>query len=466
MVGVVLKSFFFHQAQVSIVKLYPFLVVNEQECNVYSFKIKKTLESFVDSCEVKLSNQYDNDIEIGDEAKLYWKGNLLFAGYVRKKERKGGYLIVEILSYGEELMSTYVFRNYENKYIHEIVEDLVSETNLNIGEIQQANVKVNRWVCRESIIENLKKLATTLNYDIWTDASKNFYFKQRGIEISSYTFTRQNSNIVSIKQDTTKLANDILIKGGEVRHITTETFTGDGTTEKFTLTYKPLDIKITIDGSLVDPSEYEIREEQKKIIFNTAPANGSSIEVEYSYFYPITVRLQNNQSIDKYGRHFKVLESKWLKTYGDILNYGTSYLGKFSSPLYQVKLERKFDFDEVVSNRPGMLVQFQDNIYNIDTKLEIVAMEIEMTKITYYLSSYVGDILLTQAEIMERIKELERRLSSEEAITIYLGISESIDIDESEDMESGSVVWEDSFILGDATNSDIDTTPLSGYKYS
>ncbi len=464
MVGVILKELALQFKNPN--QNYPLAIIGWKGCNVYGFKIKKTLESFVDSCEIKIGKEYDSYVEIGLVARLYWKGNLLFAGYVRKKERKGGYLIVEILSYGEELISTYVFRNYENKYIHEIVEDLVSETNLNIGEIQQANVKVNRWVCRESIIENLKKLATTLNYDIWTDANKNFYFKQRGIEISSYTFTRQNSNIISIKQDTTKLANDILIKGGEVRHITTETFTGDGTTKEFTLTYKPLDIKVIIDGSLVNPSEYEIREEQKKIIFNSAPANGSSIEVEYSYFYPITIRLQDNQSISKYGRHFKVLELKWLKTQGDIVNYGTSYLGKFSSPLYQVKLERKFDFDEVTNNRPGMLVQFQDNIYNIDTKLEIVAMEIEMTKITYYLSSYVGDILLTQAEIMERIKELERRLSSEETITLYLGVGESMDIDESEDMESGSVVWKDTFILGDISNSDIDIVPLSGYKYS
>lgn len=465
MVGIALKEFAF-SISVDVNKPYPILLISGKDCMVHNFKIKKTLESFVDSCEVKISKEYDGYVKIGLIARLYWKGNLLFAGYVRKKERKGAYLVVEVLSYGEELMNTYVFRNYENKYIHEIVNDLISETNLNIGEIQQTNIKLERWICRESIIENLKKLAIVLNYDIWTDVNKNFYFKQRGIDISTYTFSRQNSNILSIKQDTTKLANDILIKGGEVRNITVDSFTGDGSTKEFTLTYKPLDVKVSIDGSLVSRSEYEIKEEQKKIIFNTAPASGSSIEVEYSYFYPITIRLQNKQSIGKYGRYFKVLELKWLKTQGDIVNYGTSYLNKFAEPLYQIKLERKFDFDEVVSNRPGMLVQFQDNIYNIDTKLEIVGMEIEMTKITYYLSSYVGDILLTQAEIMERIKELERRLSSEEVITLYAGISEEAEVSESESMESGSVVWKDSFILGDAAKSDIDSTPLSGYKYS
>ncbi len=62
-----------------------------------------------------------------------------------------------------------------------------------------------------------------------------------------------------------------------------ETFTGDGSTKVFTLSYTPKtnSLNVWLSGILQDSdSEYSLS--GKDITFNTAPKNGRKIEVKYA----------------------------------------------------------------------------------------------------------------------------------------------------------------------------------------
>ena len=442
-----------------------FLIKSNQEVeltrSVSDFRIVRETEKAVDIAELFLSSNVG--IEIGDEIVLTdVSKNKIFGGYVEGVEKKDRVKVI-VYSYGKELLTTYVFNSWSNQRLKTIVESIVSETNLSIGYVEDLDITLERWISRESAIENLQKLALASNCSIRVDSDKNFYFEEKGVTYWNTTITRDNSVFLNVEKDTSQMANDILVKGGELRQINSESFTGDGVTKEFTLTYKPLSVKVTVDGSLLSRDSYSVIEEQKKVILNTAPASGSSIVIEYEYFYPQTVRFRSWESINKYGKYFRVLEVKWLKEYTDLVSYGKAYLSEYSRPFFRVRIKRKFDANEIMNVRPGMVVRVIDSVYGIDENMIVQKQEIKVDGIEYVLGSYVSNAVLVQAETINRIKELERRLSSEEVITEFSSIGSSVGVDlTTYSVGNATVTWQDTFILG--TGNDIDTTALSGYQ--
>ena len=404
--------------------------------------------------------------EIGETFIVRYGSDVVFVGYLSDvRGKSAGVKELKFLSYARKLLDVYVFRVWQNVWLEDVVRDIVEkELGLTIEQIDESNILLERWICRETAIENLSKLAYIAEAEFFIDENGKFYWLRKGARDSGYVFKDgEDSKIVSIRHDDRKLCNTVIVKGGEVLTRTHESFSGDGSTMEFELKYRPVSVKVLIDGTEQSRDSYEVIEEQKKIRFDSPPADGSTIDVYYDYFYPITVRLKDYDSIARYGVRSKVVEAKWIKTMSDAIEYARGYLAKYAKPILTVTVWRKFDVNEWKSLFLGYKVRLVSELHNIDEDMVIVGMRLMLDRgiIEYKLSNLEYDTAFLLIEAMRRIKEIERRLSSEDKITDTLLKSEILMRSVSDTQVESLVSYDASFTLG---ISDITTDKLSWWR--
>ena len=104
----------------------------------------------------------------------------------------------------------------------------------------------------------------------------------QGVSLGTITVTGTETTTLYVKQDSDDVNTAYVVIGKpDVTFITdtTDTFTGDGTTKRFTvshLVYEPGDISGGVPGSIVRWSGNEV-------VFSAAPAAGSTITANYTY---------------------------------------------------------------------------------------------------------------------------------------------------------------------------------------
>jgi len=430
-----------------------------------SIKIELLTEKAVDSATVEIK---PCDLNVGDEVTFYKSDGTtkIFAGKIIDKKIKKLWEL-KVLGYGWELNNLWITQVYENKSPEYIVEDIITNyTNFTYASTSSSGVTLTKYVANDYAYKIIDEMASILDWQFYTDADKNAYFEPKGTIDNGVVFTNgTNCRVEEWREDPTKLVNKVKVKGDFASYNTTETFTGDGSTTEFALSYKPVsNIKVVVDGTELSggaegKGDYDIDKEQKKIIFSSAPANGSSIEISYTYNIPIVVQTQDDDSIALYGEIYKEVEVPSLKTFADARAYAKQYLATYSTPASSVAF-RIAGINTTIQQ--GEKIRVIDSLRSKDEYLII-------NKIKYLYPEGVteveaGEIYYTaydwQKEVQERIKELEKKLSNEEFVLVHRLLEGNLKITLTATITKKKRAINDSFILGHSSNGILGTSEL------
>lgn len=434
-----------------------------------SINIELLTENAVDCAEVVIKAC---DLAVGDEVVFYKEDGTtkIFAGViVEKREEKLWKL--KILGYGWELNNVWITQVYENKSPEWIVENIIENyTNFTYASTSTSGVTLTKYVANDYAYKIIDELARLLDWQFYTDADKNAYFEPKGIINNGRVFEEGvNCKIVSWREDPSKLANKVRLKGGMVNYTTQQSFTGNGSQKEFVLNYKPTsNIRVLVNGveksgGVGGKGEYEVDAEQRKIIFATAPASGASIQVTYGYEVPIVVESEAPNSIAKYGVVFKEVEMPSIRTFEDARRFVLQYLDVYSEPAISVDFEIG-GIDTTIQQ--GELITVVDNLRNKNRRVVI-------TKVRYaypqgITSVEAGSIYYTvydwQKEVQERIKELEKKVTSETIVMTQRGFKGNLKISLNAVVTKKKRSINDSFILGHENNAKLGTAKLGDRK--
>ena len=240
-------------------------------------------------------------------------------------------------------------------------------------------------VNRHKIYERMSALKTALGWQQYYNPTNDFfYFEPLGNTTYGTTLT-VGSNIVNAptwEYDTESMINTLIVEGLSQEVETNQLFSGDASTKNFTLTYVPVNVKVSvssvekvagISGSTAT-YDYSVDDDPdvKQIQFITAPALGTNnISVDYTYKVPRNVEVQNDSSRDQYGPRESSVVYQDLRTVDDARMRGEEVLAKYSNRFAKVKLE----ITDASGIRAGNKVHIVDSVNNVDR--EMVALSIE-----------------------------------------------------------------------------------------
>ena len=409
---------------------------------VIDFTLERELEKLLDKLTLKVSRSviaasgfegFNPDVE------LLLKFNTvgIFRGRVKTSSLKE-YYEIEVYSCAEILGRTLAQKIYENKSPEYIFTDLINTYTDLTPVTATSDTILQRFVADEYISSIISQLAQALGWSIYTDFEKNIYFQSRGTNTNGTTIRRQAANSNAIfgqwKKDYNELCNDIRVTGDNVGYDTVETFTGDGTTTTFSLNQQPTIVKITLDGTEIDPGLYQVDAEVKKINFNNPPANAVVIIVYYTYTYQIYVARENAESINSHTRFSKYYFHKWLKTRNDVIVYCNNYLTTYKSPLLENTISMNAAY--ITTFTPGEQVLVIDDLegYNQFCIINKIKLKYLKSSVELNIGSYIPSFITLQSSTQDRVKELEKNLSknniqlsyyNSEAITLIETFDES-----------------------------------------
>lgn len=386
---------------------------------VADFTLERELEKLLDKLTLKISRSIDNlsgfiGFEPNVELLLRHSDIGIFRGRVKTSDKKY-YYEVEAFSCAEILSRSIVQKIYENTTPEAIFTDLINSYSDLTPNVSVSGVTIERFVADEYVSSIVSKLSEALGWLVYSDSSKNIYFRPRGTITNSVVIRRQANNSNAIfdkwKEDHNELCNDIRVTGDNINYNTQENFTSDGNTREYTLNEQPINIKITIDSIEQLIGSYMIYTETKKIIFNTAPTSNSNISVDYTYAYPLYVVREDATSISTYGRFTKILFLKWFKNRADIIVYCTNYITTYKNPLLSNNIIMSASY--ITSFTPGEQIQIIDDLESYNTYYVINKIKLEYRKglVELNIGSYIPIFVNIQGTIQDRIKELEKNLS-------------------------------------------------------
>lgn len=407
--------------------------LRDQEMNAYpiiSAQVKYDIERLVDVAEVVVSRTAS--IDVGDEVAIYWNGEPIFAGYVTEAKKRE-VLTLRVENYASELFRVRATEVFRDKSPEEIVQYLIENyTGLQYASTETSGVTISKYVVDADLVGKVvQDVAKLLDWQILVDVQKRFYFIPKGSRAVGYSLVvGANCDLVgSWEFDLSRLMNDITLKGDKQSFTKEDTFTGDGTTNEFVLTYKPTgSIRVTVDGTeMKHEADYTVDADDRKVSFMTPPANGANIVVQYDYVVPIVIMASNDESIAKYGRHSAVIEAKWIKTMADARKYTRKLLELYAEPLARGWLKVATIRTDI---KEGDIITVIDNRNGINQSMQVAKVEYYIPE--GYTKVLVGtsEVLLYdwQAEVQERIKQLEQVLSTIETIQRQLGFKEPINV--------------------------------------
>ncbi len=418
---------------------------------VIDFTLERELEKMLDKLTFKVSRSIDkldtfDDFDPHVEIFVTFQEVGIFRGRIKESNKKEFYEVTAYSS-AEILNRTFVQQVYTNTTPEAIFTDLISGhptggsgsyTDL-IPIVSASGTTINRFVSNDYINNSVTKLVNALGWYCYTDSSKNIYFKPRGEIVNDIIIRRQVGNANAIlgkwKKDHNEMCNDIRVTGENVNYSTTESFTGNFSTSIFTLNEAPDTIKITLSGNEESHDNYSVAKDTKQVIFNTAPASGIAVAINYDYAYPIFVAREDPASIAQYGRFTKSVINKWLKTRSDATFYCNNYLATYAQPL---------EYNDITMNAgnipyfiPGEKIRIIDDIEGIDDYYTINKLKLNYLKgiIELNVGDYVLQFVNLNSILQSRVKELEKEDMS---ITLQINVNQSEVLNPIETLTLGS----------------------------
>jgi hypothetical protein len=395
----------------------------------------------------------------------------IFDGYVEIHELQHGVIKIEaydklVLTKRKRLNKIYFDSDPEAGKISEIFKDIVEDqvTGLTTTVTDSGTTFVlEKFKClRTDAFERLRKLAEMLKWQFYYEpVTAKVIFEPEGntINANSLTVGTEIAGKLVWEQDKTELANNITVKGGSQSVRTTETFNGDASTATFTLSRKPIDIYITVGGTVqtislenTSSADVFVDKESKTITFDSGSIPGvgvGNIVVDYSYWRPIIYSESHPTSIVLYDESQAEFEYTDITSLNDAITRTQKLLEVYSEPFISTDLRLPTARISTYGLAVGQQVQVIDSENSID------GYYLVMEYIYRYPYGYdivkVGNRELrldeVQFDTLDRIKRLEEQSLSDQDIA-FQGVNIGEDTTEKiTELEILLGLVNDSFIL-------------------
>lgn len=407
---------------------------------IADFKLERELEKMLDKLTFKVSRRIDSlqefsysEFSPNVEIYLLFNNIGIFRGRVKTSNIKEFYE-VEAFSCAEILNHIIAQKVYENATPEAIFTDLINTYSDLTPSTGSSGITIGRIVADDTISTIISKLAQTLNWMIYTDASKTIYFNERGSIVNNTVIRQQSGNTNAKfgqwKRDFNEMCNDVRIYGDNINYDTTSQFVGDGVTTIFNIDQQPVSLRITIDGVEISPDLYDVASELMRITFITPPLDTSVIIIYYTYVYPLYVVRRDISSIQTNGVFAKVFIHKWLKTRSDIITYANKYLDTYKDPLLSNDIQMNPAYITIFT--PGEQVRIIDDLNGYDDYYVINKIKLEYLKghIELNVGSYIPIFSNMQKSLQDYIKEIEKLLSKQ-YVQLYTIQTETLTISDS-----------------------------------
>ncbi len=347
--------------------------------------------------------------------------------------------------------------------------DKVEFTN-NYTTVQFKNVS-----CHEAI----KKIANArpVDYDFYVDINKDLNFGIQGTISSGVTLTRGN-NILSDEfyDDDTNLINKVTVYGARQLFTWEEKFSGNGSTDTFTLTYEPVDTYITVGGTeqlgyqtgmTGTTFDYKTDQKNRQIIFESGSVPGvgtNNIVVNYTYSVPITATYKDTESISNYGLRESKIENEYIFSKDDALTIARQTVSRYKDPIpvgtSKIKINPLIDVGETVQYINDKYYSTPQTFVVTSTKSILIGGKLNTTLKLSALPNTVEDYL---NNLYERINALEEKEKGQSDVLIeaieFLDDLELIDnpsaqlVIRTRSITGNQLIWDnDAFGLWDTYN--------------
>ncbi len=321
-----------------------------------------------------------------------------FSGFISKIDKTVAGLKLEIKDKLWEAVRKEVTKEYDSSTgveagkISEIFKDLINSfTTLtaNNTSVQDSGTTliITKFRCNHvDVFERLQALANALNWQFYYKASSDLvFFEPKG-------FTK-NVNVITIgasgdvrkppkwKRNLETVINNIELHGANILVSKRENFLGDNSTLSFPLIHNPQDVKVLVDsdekqGGITDETssfDYTVDPVLPGIVFASSSTPGSSalIQIDYHYFVPAPVIVDDQDSIDTYG------ETKVTFIISDITNVADAEQRAFNlleimkNPAITTEFEVKPTLVDSYALDRGQEIRVDDNL-NDEDELVIV----------------------------------------------------------------------------------------------
>lgn len=218
--------------------------------------------------------------------------------------------------------------------LREIVKDLMNTyagLTADDTSVDDPGITITEFPCRDTdVSERVKVLGAVANFICYYDptTSKTNWRVLKYTSNGNTIYLGGASNNV-VKYEEWKrvtegwLINKLNLRGSFEYPLITETFSGDGVTTEFTVTYVPETVEVSVGGTqqvggkegFSTGYDYTIRKEDKKIVFTAAPGVGvNNVSIDYSYKSSTPIQVSDEASITSYGIHETTI------TFTDIMN--------------------------------------------------------------------------------------------------------------------------------------------------
>ena len=449
-----------------------YLNVNGYEHPLAKCKLVKECENAVDIAKVVLPRLERTHYTIGDEVYVRTGATTFFAGYISQR-KLGTSLDLEVESYGGFCRRVLVKEVYENKTPEYIIENLITNyTNLTYSSSGSTGITLKRLIINNRYLsEVIANFCQSFGWQFRTDNDKNAYFEERGSASTSADDLVVGTNCNTMekwKEDPKKIINHLVLKCGSQTFRKKQTFSGDGSTKEFTLTYKPSgNLKVLVDSAELEGQlegdnggDYEYDSENKKVTFVVAPSNNAdNTIIEYTYSLPIVITKPNTVSKNKHGLYAKKIFAGWIERYEDARVLAGKILAQYDDPTKSNKLIIK---GIQTSYKIGSTQKVTDSYNGIDEDMIIRKIEFKIPEnlTILYVGTEIYNLFDWQKTATDRIKELIDMFSKESTIQEYVSIVCDMNVSMTAVVTVKTRTIGDSFILDHPDNSKLD----SGYK--
>ena len=458
----------------STVPTQTYVVRNEtthEKLTLLGFDIERLTEKAVDNAKIKVLK--DSNISIGNEIKIFNSDGVTLFGGTDESVDEIDMWSLNCQGYGFELNNKWKVKIYENKSPEYIVEDLISgDSDLTYSSSTSSGITITKYVANNYISKIIEEMRVLLGWQIRTEPDKKFYFEPTGnIDNGVVLTTGVNIKIPKWDKNTEQLCNKIKVFGDFANYNTNESFNASASQTDFTLTFKPTsNVKVTVDGTeqtgnAQGRGAYDIDVDNKKIVFASGLTGGEAVIIYYTYQIPIVVEGQDDASITKYKTRYKEIQAPFLKTFQDARLYVSEYIRNNATPKYKTEI---IISSIITSYSTGELITVIDNQRNINETLVIKSIRwLYPEGVTKIKVGFLNnDILDWQNEVMERTRELEKRVADENIINIYRQFNHDLRVGLTLTLTKKSRAINDSFILGHSSNGVLGTSLLGGRQSS
>jgi hypothetical protein len=338
-----------------------------------------------------------------------------FGGFATKVQKNITHKEVLVQSFGKQLGETEVrAQAYKSKTVEFIIDDLIRNNTDLFPHMHgtPTGITLNRFNADGKLIDVVRDLSQLSGKTFNTDALQQFHLHDTAFNATCFVFTHGgNAQNFECVNDDTEIVNDLVVIGETKKYCTTDTFTGDGSTFDFVLTYGSISTEVTVNGTEQKAEEaYEVCVIGQTVSFTSPPAGSAAIIVNYQYEIPLLIRGEKQDSILEHGRHSKRLVMPWIRNRNDGVRFINGYLNRYKEIRTSLKLELP-----VMKNSlsEGDVVRVVNSIKNIDDSFVVKSLTWRYPdmKTTVLVGEFKFDDLEYEKSIIEKLHDLESALT-------------------------------------------------------